>query len=202
MLEVTQVACHFWHFWGAAGSYLRISSFCGNESVNRLANTRSSISDIDIGMGTTPLMWLLSEQTESLALNCKKHCRAFVKIHIKMLSNSSLFLFLLLAVQYWWFWAAAHIKKSIPALSYCNPVGGRHEAQMLWGSQRTMEGVQRHEGGGCEGGAVGHSEHVAAGTVRSITQTQRGFNPCHPFFPRKMKKTKEKKKRKKKENQT
>ena len=48
------------------------------------------------------------------------------------------------------------------------------------------------------GGAVGHSEHVAAGTVRSITQTQRGFNPCHPFFPRKMKKTKQKKQKNKK----
>lgn len=42
--------------------------------------------------------------------------------------------------------------------------------------------------GGGGGGAVGHSEHVAAGTVRSITQTQRGFKPCRPFFPRKMKK--------------
>ncbi len=45
---------------------------------------------------------------------------------------------------------------------------------------------------------MGHSEHVAAGTVRSITQTQRGFNPCHPFFPRKMKKIKPKEKNKRK----
>lgn len=40
---------------------------------------------------------------------------------------------------------------------------------MLVGSQRTMKGAQKH-GGGCEGGAVGHSEHVAAGTVRHITK--------------------------------
>lgn len=53
------------------------------------------------------------------------------------------------------------------------------------------------------GGAVGHSEHVAAGTVRSITQTQRGFNPRHPFFPKKIKikkLIKPKKKGKKKNN--
>lgn len=51
-------------------------------------------------------------------------------------------------------------------------------------SQRTMEGVQKH-GGGCErrGCGGGHSEHVSAGTVRSITKTQLGFHPCHPFFP-------------------
>lgn len=56
-------------------------------------------------------------------------------------------------------------------------VSGRYEAQMLWGSQRMMEGVQKHGGGGggCglgdgqwrgRGGgcsAVFHSEHVAAG---------------------------------------
>lgn len=43
-----------------------------------------------------------------------------------------------------------------------------------------MEGVQKHGGGGCglgDGqwrgcGAVFHSKHVAAGCVRSITQTQ------------------------------
>lgn len=40
---------------------------------------------------------------------------------------------------------------------------------MLLGSQQTMEGVQKHEGGWV--GLVGHSEHVAAGTVRSITDT-------------------------------
>lgn len=34
-------------------------------------------------------------------------------------------------------------------------VSGRHEAQMLWGSQQTMEGVQKYEGGGCEGGGGG-----------------------------------------------
>lgn len=59
-----------------------------------------------------------------------------------------------------------------------------------------MEGVQKHGGGGCEECAVGHSEHVAAGTVRSITQTQRGFNPRHPLFPRTMKKIKPKEKEK------
>lgn len=61
---------------------------------------------------------------------------------------------------------------------------------MLWGSQRTMEGVQKYEGGRCEEGggregvvAVGHSEHVAAGTVRSITQAQRGFKTLPPGLP-------------------
>lgn len=33
-------------------------------------------------------------------------------------------------------WAEAHIESQtpFPALSYCNPVSGRHEAQMLWGA--------------------------------------------------------------------
>lgn len=47
-----------------------------------------------------------------------------------------------------------------------------------------MEGVQKHGGGGCEG--------VRWATVSMLqqapseaSQTQRGFNPCHPYFPEK-----------------
>lgn len=62
---------------------------------------------------------------------------------------------------------------------------------MLWGSQRTMEGVQKHGGGyeGVEGGggaAGATSEHVAAGTVKKKASHRHSMDSalCHPYFPR------------------
>lgn len=50
-----------------------------------------------------------------------------------------------------------------------------------------MKGAQKH-GGGCEGGAVGHSEHVAAGTVRHITRKHSVDSTPPPQVKKKTKK--------------